>query len=46
MSRVFIAVNIPMCAGGTMHPLREPAQRVILAIAGAELDAVTDAEVL
>lgn len=46
MSRIFIDVNIPMYAAGTPHPLREPCRRVILAVAGGSLDAVTDAEVL
>lgn len=32
MTRVFIDVNIPMYAGGTLHALREPARRVIRAI--------------
>ena len=46
MSPVFIDTNIPMYAAGTSHPLREPSQRVIRAIASGQLDAVTDAEVL
>ncbi|MDA2928206.1 type II toxin-antitoxin system VapC family toxin [Acidobacteria bacterium AH-259-G07] len=45
MSRFFIDVNIPMYAAGTTHPLREPSQGVIRAIATGQLDAVTDAEV-
>lgn len=45
MSRVFLDVNIPMYAGGTEHPLREPSQRIILAVANDQLDAATDAEV-
>ena len=45
MTQVFIDVNIPMYAGGTPHALREPARRVIKAIAAGQLDAVTDAEV-
>jgi len=45
MSRLFIDVNIPMYAAGTTHPLREPSQRVIKAIAAGQLDALTDAEV-
>lgn len=45
MSQAFIDVNIPMYAAGAAHPLREPAQRVILAIAAGQLAAVTDAEV-
>jgi hypothetical protein len=45
MSWTFIDTNIPMYAAGAPHPLREPAQRVILAVAAGELDAVTDAEV-
>jgi predicted nucleic acid-binding protein len=45
MSQVFIDVNIPMYAAGAPHPLREPSQNVILAIADGQLDAVTDAEV-
>ncbi|RMF84316.1 MAG: VapC toxin family PIN domain ribonuclease, partial [Nitrospinota bacterium] len=43
MSPVFIDTNIPMYAAGTSHPLREPSQRVIRAIANGQLDAVTDA---
>jgi len=43
--QVFIDVNIPMYAAGTPHPLREPSQRVIIAISTGGLDAVTDAEV-
>ena len=46
MNPVFIDTNIPMYAGGTAHPLREPAQQTIKAIAAGSLDAVTDAEVL
>jgi len=45
MSQIFIDVNIPMYAGGSPHPLREPSQQVILAIVAAQLDAVTDAEI-
>ena len=45
MSRMFIDVNVPMYAAGTTHPLQKPAQRVIMAIATGEVDAVTDAEV-
>jgi len=45
MSRVFIDTNVPMYAAGVPHPLREPSQRVIRAIAVGELDAVTNAEV-
>jgi len=45
MSRVFIDVNVAMYAGGTAHPLREPSQRIIMAVATDQLDAVTDAEV-
>lgn len=45
MTRTFIDVNIPMYAAGAPHPLREPSQRVIMAIATGQLDAVTDAEV-
>jgi len=45
MSRLFIDVNIPMYAAGISHPLREPSQRVIKAIAAGQLDALTDAEV-
>ena len=45
MRRVFIDTNIPMYAAGTPHPLREPARRVILAIANDEIDAWMDAEV-
>ncbi|MFI5366550.1 MAG: hypothetical protein ACHQ4J_13105 [Candidatus Binatia bacterium] len=45
MSRLFLDVNVPMYAGGTEHPLREPSQRIIMAVASDQLDAVTDAEV-
>ncbi len=45
MTRIFIDVNIPMYAAGALHPLREPSQRVIMAIATGQLDAVTDAEI-
>ena len=45
MTLVFIDTNIPMYAAGTPHPLREPSQRVIRAIASGQLNAVTDAEV-
>lgn len=45
MTRIFIDVNIPMYAAGAIHPLREPSQRVIMAIATGQLDAVTDAEI-
>lgn len=45
MTRTFIDVNIPMYAAGAPHPLREPSQRVIMAIATGHLDAVTDAEI-
>ena len=34
-----------MYAGGSAHPLREPARRVIRAVVSGALDAVTDAEV-
>jgi predicted nucleic acid-binding protein len=46
MNPVFIDTNIPMYAGGTDHPLREPSQQVIKAIVSGQLDALTDAEVL
>ncbi len=46
MSPVFLDTNVPMCAAGGPHLLREGARRVILAAASGELDAVTDAEVL
>ena len=45
MSRVFLDVNVPMYAGGVEHPLRAPSQRIIMAVASDQLDAVTDAEV-
>lgn len=45
MSPVFVDVNLPMYAAGAPHPLREPARRVIRAIATGQLAAVTDAEV-
>jgi predicted nucleic acid-binding protein len=43
---VLVDVNIPMYAAGQDHPLRAPAQRLVLAIANGELEAVTDVEVL
>lgn len=43
---VLLDVNVPMYAAGREHPLRAPAQRVILAVASGELEAVTDVEVL
>jgi predicted nucleic acid-binding protein len=43
--RVFIDTNVPMYAGGAPHAFREPAKRVIRAVASGALDAVTDAEV-
>ncbi len=43
--RVLVDVNIPMYAAGREHPLREPAQRALRAIARGDLDAVTDSEV-
>ena len=45
MNKVFIDVNIPMYAAGSLHPLREPSQQVIRAIASRKLDALTDVEV-
>jgi uncharacterized protein len=45
MSRFFLDVNIAMYAGGTAHPLREPSQRIVMAVATGQIDAVTDAEV-
>ena len=45
MAPVFIDTNIPMYAAGASHPLKEPSQRVILAVAAGKLDAVTDTEV-
>jgi hypothetical protein len=45
MSRVFLGVKVPMYAGGIEHPLRAPSQPIIMAVAGDQLDAVTDAEV-
>jgi len=38
-------VNVPMYAAGKLHPLKEPCQRVVLAVAKGELNAVTDTEV-
>ncbi len=43
---VFIDTNVPIYAAGRPHPLREPARRVIRAIAQAQMDAFTDVEVL
>lgn len=45
MTRLFIDTNIPLYAAGMPHALREPAQRVITAIASSKIDAVTDTEV-
>ena len=46
MKPVFIDTNIPMYAAGTPHPLRDPCQAIIRAVAEGKLEAVTDAEVL
>ena len=46
MKPVFIDTNIPMYAAGTPHPLRDPCQAIIRAVAEGKLKAVTDAEVL
>jgi len=43
---VLLDSNIPMYAAGREHPLREPAQRIVLAVVSGELDAYTNAEVL
>ena len=43
--KVFIDTNVPMYAAGKLHPLKEPCQRVVLAVAKGELNAVTDTEV-
>jgi len=45
VSPVFLDTNIPMYGGGAAHPLQAPAQRVVLAAATGQIDAVTDAEV-
>ena len=45
MSRLFIDTNVPLYAAGGEHPLREPCQRLIRAIAAGELEAMTDVEV-
>jgi len=45
MPPIFIDTNIPMYAAGAPHPLKEPCQKVILAIASGEIDAITDTEV-
>ena len=45
MSPVFVDTNVPMYAGGGPHPVRDAAQRAILALATGEIDGVTDAEV-
>ncbi|RKY00068.1 VapC toxin family PIN domain ribonuclease [Candidatus Poribacteria bacterium] len=45
MGPFFIDTNIPMYAGGTDHPLREPSRRVIMAVATGQIEGVTDAEV-
>lgn len=44
MPSVFIDTNVPMYAAGNPHPLREPCQRVVTAIVGRQIDAVTDTE--
>ena len=46
MKPVFIDTNTPMYAAGTPHPLRDPCQAIIRAVAEGKLEAVTDAEVL
>lgn len=45
MSRVFLDTNVPMYAGGVPHPQRDGARRAVLAVAGGEIDAVTDSDV-
>jgi hypothetical protein len=46
VSRVFIDTNVAMYAGGADHPLREPAQRVVMAediiSADADFDAMRE----
>lgn len=43
---VFVDANVPMYAGGSDHPLREPARVALRRIGAGSLDAVTDCEVL
>jgi hypothetical protein len=43
---VFIDTAILMYAGGTEHPLREPCQRVLEAVADGRVEAVTSVEVV
>ena len=44
MAEVFIDTNVPMYAAGTEHPLRAPAQRIILSLVDRQLDGATDTE--
>ncbi len=46
MKPVLIDTDIPMYAAGTPHPLREPCQAIIRAVAEGKLETVTDAKVL
>lgn len=43
---VFVDANVPMYAGGSDHPLREPARSVLRQVGEGRLDGVTDCEVL
>lgn len=45
MPPIFIDTNMPMYAAGVSHPLKEPSQQVILAVATGKIDAITDTEV-
>ncbi len=45
MNKIFIDTNIPIYAAGRLHPLKEPAQQIILAIVNDTIKAVTSAEV-
>lgn len=42
--RVFLDANVPMYVAGGPHPLKEPARRILEAVATGRLDAWTDAD--
>ena len=43
---VFVDANVSMYAGGSEHPLREPARGALRQVGAGRLDGVTDCEVL
>jgi len=45
VNKIFIDTDIPIYAAGRPHPLKEPAQQIILAIVNDTIKAVTSAEV-